>query len=229
MRVRWCGRGCFSGRLRFARGLVGCCLGTSMYSILFFFSLSLSLLSIRSTPRRAVIGALGDMSANAFSSTGVISSTLISINTDLSGRSLTTLDKSLITSATSFFALLASPLTGLVADALGRKPVILAADLLFVLGAVWQAYTTSVWGMILGRSVVGAAVGSASFVVPLYISELSPSPFRGRLVTVCSLFITGGRSLRMSLGGPFRKKYKGGGGWLDWVVCQRWRSLGCFS
>ncbi|KAF9693592.1 hypothetical protein EKO04_008542 [Ascochyta lentis] len=146
--------------------------------------------------------------------TGVISSTLVSINSDLSSRPLTTLDKSLITSATSFFALLASPLTGLLADAAGRKPVILAADLLFVLGALWQAYTTSVWGMIAGRSVVGAAVGSASFVVPLYISELSPSPFRGRLVTVLSLFITGGQVVAYVIGWAFSEK---AGGWR-WMV-----------
>ncbi|KAF2622235.1 general substrate transporter [Macroventuria anomochaeta] len=146
--------------------------------------------------------------------TGVISSTLISINSDLSSRPLTTLDKSLITSATSFFALLASPLTGLLADAVGRKPAILAADLLFVLGAVWQAYATSVWAMIAGRSVVGAAVGSASFVVPLYISELSPSPFRGRLVTVSSLFITGGQVVAYLVGWAFSER---GGGWR-WMV-----------
>ncbi|UPX16778.1 uncharacterized protein EKO05_0007164 [Ascochyta rabiei] len=146
--------------------------------------------------------------------TGVISSALVSVNADLSSRPLTTLDKSLITSATSFFALLASPLTGLVADAAGRKPVILAADLLFVLGALSQAYTTSVWGMIAGRAVVGAAVGSASFVVPLYIGELSPSPFRGRLVTVLSLFITGGQVVAYLIGWAFSDT---AGGWR-WMV-----------
>ncbi|OSS43414.1 hypothetical protein B5807_11807 [Epicoccum nigrum] len=146
--------------------------------------------------------------------TGVISSTLISINNDLSSRPLTTLDKSLITSATSFFALLASPLTGLLADSLGRKPLILIADALFVIGALLQAYTSTVWGMILGRSIVGAAVGSASFVVPLYISELSPSPFRGRLVTVSSLFITGGQVVAYGVGWAFSETL---GGWR-WMV-----------
>ncbi|KAF2635827.1 general substrate transporter, partial [Massarina eburnea CBS 473.64] len=141
--------------------------------------------------------------------TGVISSTLISINSDLSSRPLTTLDKSLITSCTSFFALLASPLTGLLADAFGRKTVILTADILFILGAIWQAYTSSVWGMILGRSIVGAAVGSASFVVPLYISELAPSPFRGRLVVVSSLFITGGQVVAYVVGWMFSETAHG--------------------
>lgn len=126
-------------------------------------------------------------------STGVISSTLVSIDLDLSCRALTTLDKSLITSATSLFALLASPIAGTLADTLGRKPVVLLAGLLFIIGALWQSFATTVSAMICGRSVVGLAVGAASFVVPLYIAELAPAQLRGRLVTVQSLLITGGQ------------------------------------
>ncbi|MCJ1390423.1 hypothetical protein MMC18_003282 [Xylographa bjoerkii] len=125
--------------------------------------------------------------------TGVISSTLVSIGSDLSQRPLTTLDKSLITSSTSLFALIASPITGVLADRLGRKRIIIIADVLFVFGAVWQAIAERVWSMILGRSIIGLAVGGASLVVPLYISELSPSAFRGRLVTLSILFITVGQ------------------------------------
>ncbi|KAH7389614.1 general substrate transporter [Phaeosphaeria sp. MPI-PUGE-AT-0046c] len=142
-------------------------------------------------------------------STGVISSTLISINTSLSHRPLTTLDKSLITSSTSFFALVASPLTGILADSLGRRSIILLADILFVAGALIQAFSSTVWGMILGRSVVGAAVGSASFVVPMYISELAPSAFRGRLVTVSSLFITAGQVVAYIIGWLFSTRAHG--------------------
>ncbi|KAK7532478.1 general substrate transporter [Phyllosticta citribraziliensis] len=146
--------------------------------------------------------------------TGVISSTLVSIGSDLSGRPLTTLDKSLITSCTSLFALIASPVTGILADAWGRKRVILIADVLFVVGALWQAFTSTVWGMIWGRSIVGIAVGSASFVVPLYISELAPSPFRGRLVVVSSLFITGGQVVAYVIGWIFSMQPHG---W-KWIV-----------
>ena len=76
----------------------------------------------------------------------------------------------------------------------------LLADVLFVLGALWQALTSSVAGMIVGRGIVGAAVGAASFVAPLYISELSPSPFRGRLVTITVLFITFGQVVAYLIG-----------------------------
>ena len=146
--------------------------------------------------------------------TGVISSTLISIGSDLSSRPLTTLDKSLITSCTSLFAWIASPIAGLLADRLGRKKIILFADALFTAGALWQAVTTSVWGMILGRSIVGLAIGAASLIVPLYISELSPGHLRGRLVTVSLLFITGGQVIAYVIGWAFSSMP---GGWR-WMV-----------
>ncbi|KAL4984535.1 general substrate transporter [Aspergillus falconensis] len=146
--------------------------------------------------------------------TGVISSTLVSIGSNLSNRPLTTLDKSLITSCTSLFALMASPLAGILADRLGRKRVILFADILFIVGSFIQAATGKVWGMILGRSIVGLAVGSASLVTPLYISELAPSDARGRLVTVLSLFITGGQVVAYTVGWLFSYI---GGGWR-WMV-----------
>lgn len=135
--------------------------------------------------------------------TGVISGTLVSIGSDLSARPLTTLDKSLITSCTSLFALIASPLAGILADRWGRKIVILIADTLFTAGALWQAVTNTIWGMVLGRSMIGLAIGGASLIVPLYISELAPGHMRGRLVTVSLLFITGGQVVAYVVGWAF--------------------------
>lgn len=98
----------------------------------------------------------------------MISSTLVSIGGDL-GHPLTILEMSFIASCTSFCALVASPVTGVLADQVGRKKVILVADMLFIGGALWQAITSSVAGMIVGRSVVGLAVGGASLLVPMYV------------------------------------------------------------
>ncbi|KAL2265530.1 hypothetical protein VTJ83DRAFT_6630 [Remersonia thermophila] len=125
--------------------------------------------------------------------TGVISSTLVSIGTSLSSRELTPLDKSIITSSTSLLALAVSPFASVLADHLGRRRVILAADALFALGAALQAFALAVWHMVIGRAVVGAAVGAASFVVPLYLAELAPPAARGRLVTMNVIFITLGQ------------------------------------
>lgn len=135
--------------------------------------------------------------------TGVISSTLVSIGTDLSNRPLTSLDKGLITASTSFFALVASPIAGHLADRLGRRSIIIGSDILFTLGALWQALSTSVVGMIIGRSIVGLAIGGASLIVPLYIAELAPGHLRGRLTTVQLLLITGGQAVAYIIGWLF--------------------------
>ncbi|RMZ78942.1 hypothetical protein DV737_g3682, partial [Chaetothyriales sp. CBS 132003] len=124
-------------------------------------------------------------------------------NDDLSSRRLTNLDKGLITSAVSAFALVASPMAGVLADRVGRKRTVIYADVLFVVGALWQALAGTVAGMIVGRAVVGLAIGGASLITPLYISELAPSHLRGRLVTVSLLFITGGQVVAYVVGWAF--------------------------
>ncbi|UNI16139.1 hypothetical protein JDV02_002605 [Purpureocillium takamizusanense] len=149
--------------------------------------------------------------------TGVISATLVSIGTGLSGRALTSLDKSIITSSTSLFALLASPLSSVLADRLGRKRVILYADVLFVAGALLQAFCSSVPVMVAGRCIVGAGVGAASFVVPLYIAEVAPASHRGRLVTMNVLFITMGQMVAYVVGWLLSTYADEGAGWR-WMV-----------
>lgn len=149
--------------------------------------------------------------------TGVISSTLVSLNTSLSARPLTALDKSVITSSTSLLALLVSPFSSVLADRLGRKRVVLAADALFALGAALQAASRTVGMMVVGRAVVGMAVGGASFVVPLYIAELAPAEFRGRLVTMNVIFITLGQVVAYVVGWALGEFGEEGTAWR-WMV-----------
>lgn len=68
--------------------------------------------------------------------------------------------------------------------------------------------------MVIGRTIVGFAVGGASLVVPLYISELSPSAFRGKLVTLSVLFITIGQVISYLIGYALSMR---SGGWR-WMV-----------
>ncbi|KAH0544711.1 hypothetical protein FGG08_001216 [Glutinoglossum americanum] len=151
--------------------------------------------------------------AHNLDDTGVISATLVSIRASLSSRRLTTLDKSLITASTSLFALLASPLAGWAADRWGRKRVILIADVLFVAGALWQAGAGTVGGMVAGRSVVGVAIGAASLVSPLYVSELAPAPYRGRLVVIQILLVTLGQVVAYTVG-YLLSEQRGGWRWM---------------
>lgn len=77
------------------------------------------------------------------------------------------MQKGIITSCTSLFALIVSPLAGIYADSIGRRKVLLVADALFTVGAMVQALTSTVNGMVVGRSLVGLAVGAASMVSSL--------------------------------------------------------------
>lgn len=127
------------------------------------------------------------------------------------------MDKSIITSSTALFALIASPLSSVLADKFGRRRVILYADLLFILGAVVQAVCSSVVVMTVGRCVIGAGVGAASFVVPLYIAEVAPASHRGRLVTTNVLFITLGQMVAYLTGWAFATFGSKETGWR-WMV-----------
>lgn len=135
--------------------------------------------------------------------TGYIASVLVSIGSDLGNSELTIKDREYISSATSFGALIASLFAGILADIIGRKYTVIFCDLLFIIGAAIQYLTYDVNEMILGRLIMGLGVGLGSLCAPLYISELSPSKFRGRLVTINCLAITGGQLVAYSIGAVF--------------------------
>ena len=95
--------------------------------------------------------------------------------------------------------------------------MILYADVLFVIGAITQAYSPTISWMVAGRCIIGAAVGAASFVVPLYIAEIAPASHRGRLITTNVLFITLGQAIAYIIGWAFSSFGNEETGWR-WMV-----------
>ena len=86
---------------------------------------------------------------------------------------------------------------GRPSDRWGRKPTLWLMAVLFMVSAVGCAFTPwdGTWGpYLLGffRFVGGLAIGGVSVVVPLYIVEISPGKFRGRLVAMNQLNIVFG-------------------------------------
>ncbi|MFZ0832569.1 MAG: MFS transporter, partial [Mycobacterium sp.] len=53
----------------------------------------------------------------------------------------------------------------------------------YVVGGLGSGVAQSVWQLIGARLVLGLAVGAASFVAPMYISEMAPRRIRGGTVT----------------------------------------------
>ncbi|CAE6373096.1 unnamed protein product [Rhizoctonia solani] len=146
--------------------------------------------------------------------TGVISGALVSIGSDLGPAQLSNTQKELITSATTLGALIGGLAGGMISDFVGRKPVLAAANVIFIGGAVGQAACHTVAAMIGGRFLIGIGVGLAACMAPLFIAELSPTKLRGRLVTVNSVFITGGQVVAYGIGAAFESSQ---GGWR-WMV-----------
>ena len=60
----------------------------------------------------------------------------------------------------------------------------------FGLGAFGAALAPSTAWLIFARVVAGIAIGVASFVAPLYISEIAPVEIRGKLVSINQLALT---------------------------------------
>jgi MFS transporter, SP family, sugar:H+ symporter len=80
-------------------------------------------------------------------------------------------------------------LAGRLADAIGRRKVMLISAVLFLVGALIQGLTEVHALFVLARFAGGMAVGAASVLSPLYISEVAPANIRGRLTTVQQVMI----------------------------------------
>jgi sugar porter (SP) family MFS transporter len=81
---------------------------------------------------------------------------------------------------------------GPASDRLGRKKVLLAAALLFLISALGTALPRTLWQFIVFRFIGGLGVGAASIVSPLYIAEITPARIRGRMVSVNQFAIVTG-------------------------------------
>ncbi|KAJ6051993.1 myo-inositol transporter [Penicillium canescens] len=134
--------------------------------------------------------------------TGVISAVLVNLNKDL-GHILSSKETNLITSITSSGALIGAILAGLTSDRYGRKLGIYLGCALFIVGAVLQAAAFTVAQMTVGRLVVGLGVGSAAMIIPLYISELAPARFQGRMIVFDNLCVAFGQLVSYALGAGF--------------------------
>jgi hypothetical protein len=68
---------------------------------------------------------------------------------------------------------------GMLADRLGRRRLLIVTAVVFGLGAIGAALAPGTAWLVVARVVAGAAIGIASFVAPLYISEIAPVDIRG--------------------------------------------------
>lgn len=78
---------------------------------------------------------------------------------------------------------------GRPAEIWGRKPALITVAILYFISAIGCAYAWDWHALIIFRIIGGIAVGGASVIAPLYITESAPQKKRGVLVAVAQLNI----------------------------------------
>jgi sugar porter (SP) family MFS transporter len=132
----------------------------------------------------AIVAALGSLLFGF--DTAVISGTTEAL------RHVYTLNDNLLgftVSSALLGTMVGSLLVGRPADWWGRRPVLAILAVLFVIAALGCALAWNWYALLFFRWLGGVAVGGASVVCPMYITEIAPAKRRGLLVAVSQLNI----------------------------------------
>ena len=121
--------------------------------------------------------------------TGVISGALLYIKQDYA---LSAWMQGVVTTAVLIGAVGGAAFGGSLTDRFGRKPIIIAMAALFAIGSLLSAVATGVVMLFVARLILGVAIGTASMLTPLYLSEVAPKQKRGAIVSLNQLCITAG-------------------------------------
>lgn len=121
--------------------------------------------------------------------TGVISGALLFIN---ESWNLSDYLQGILVSSVLIGAVIGAATNGILADIFGRKKIIIATAIIFISGSILCAAAPDIYILILSRMLVGLAVGIVNFIVPLYLSEVSPKQLRGTIVSLYQWAITAG-------------------------------------
>ena len=105
---------------------------------------------------------------------------------------LTSIQEGWAYSSLLFGCILGAAGAGRMTDLWGRKRILIFVALTFMFTSVWSAVSDNLTMLVFARIAGGLAVGAASTVAPMYISEVSPAKYRGSLVSMYQLFIITG-------------------------------------
>ncbi len=88
--------------------------------------------------------------------------------------------------------IIGSVAVGKPADSVGRRGILFILAIFYFVSAIGCAFAWSWGAFIVFRFLGGLAVGGASVVSPMYIAEISPAAYRGRLVALTQFNIVFG-------------------------------------
>ncbi|KAB2005800.1 hypothetical protein ES319_D11G296300v1 [Gossypium barbadense] len=128
---------------------------------------------------------------------GYSSPTQSSIMEDLG---LSVAEFSFFGSILSIGSLLGAAISGKITDLLGRKMTMWILNLLYIGGWLAIAFTKTPWLLDLGRLSLGFTIGNFTYLMPIYISEITTKNVRGRFSAIPVLTLGWGISFMYVIG-----------------------------
>lgn len=89
---------------------------------------------------------------------------------------------------------------GFMSAKFGRRPSIIVADVLFIVGSVLLAAAPNVEVVLAARVVVGLAIGVSSATIPVYLGEVTSPKHRGSAIVFNNVFLTGAQFIAAGVG-----------------------------
>ena len=132
-----------------------------------------------------ILGALGGLLYGY--DNGVISGALLFIDNDIPLNSFT---EGLVVSSMLIGAIIGSGASSPLADKLGRRRLVLFIAIIYIIGSITLFIAPNITILVIGRLIIGLAVGGSMATVPVYLSEMAPTELRGSLGTLNQLMIT---------------------------------------
>jgi sugar porter (SP) family MFS transporter len=142
--------------------------------------------------------------------TGVVGGALPLITKKLS---LDAGGESWVTGSLLLGAVSGAAMSGYLADRIGRKWTVFVAGVIYTVAAIGSSLTSTLLLLGVARGVLGLAVGTASFVAPMYIGEHSPKSLRGGMTALSQLAICTGILVAYLIDDAF-KGYTEGWRWM---------------
>ncbi|KAL5701560.1 hypothetical protein ACHQM5_026884 [Ranunculus cassubicifolius] len=113
---------------------------------------------------------------------------------------LTLAEYSVFGSILTIGAMIGAIFSGRIADKIGRRGAMWVSDIFCIVGWLAIFFAKRAWNLDLGRLSLGYGIGLLSYVVPIYIAEITPKDIRGAFTTVNQLMICFGSSLTYLFG-----------------------------
>ncbi|KAJ9180187.1 hypothetical protein P3X46_008463 [Hevea brasiliensis] len=91
-------------------------------------------------------------------------------------------------------------ISGKIADVVGRRRTMLLAELFCTPGWLAIAFAKDAWWLDIGRLLIGLGVGLLTYVVPVYVAEITPKSLRGRFTSANQMLTSCGFAFSYCIG-----------------------------